>query len=637
MEEIIMQKRVGIMKFVAICFALAMIMGLSIPSKAASGVPAVTGLSSYVGSGDVLHFTCNNSTDNRTYFYVQYSKQNNFAGKYSVSSTMGNDLTVSAEPGETYYYRAYLSRYNSSTKEYEDGPKTPVKKIIVPVVKPSLQAKEVKATSIKFGFNQNNITGYEIYRATGDGKYKKVIKTTETSYTDKGLKANTTYRYRLRSYVYNKTEKKTFYSQYLYLTMTTWGNSLKLKAKPLSTKSVKLSWKKVSGASGYEIYRQEGESVSDTMRGGQQDVFATMKLVKTLNNGKTVSYKDSKLTPGADYNYLVRAYKEEKGKRVFSVEERVMVSLNFGDFYQTERVQKPDGSVKFSWTLMVGAKGYKVEKYNWDTNTWKVIKTLKSNTVSITLPKASAAGRYDQYRIYAYNGNKRSNAQSIYTYNSAGKVNGISASVSGKGVRISWKPVKGASFYRVFRSRYIGRYNADSGLYVVNGSSVRVGDSGGVSDIITGTSVVDVERRTAGSNSQVYNEGPMEDVRYYYYVMAYDSKGQEMYSQGAAKPASAMVKTSVAKPAGLSVKASKGGKVTVSWKKVTGAVNYQVYYSTKSKSGYKLAGTTKKLSTTISKLSPKKKYYFKVRAYKLNAAQADSYSAFTGAKSVTVK
>lgn len=67
-----------------------------------------------------------------------------------------------------------------------------------------------------------------------------------------------------------------------------------------------------------------------------------------------------------------------------------------------------------------------------------------------------------------------------------------------------------------------------------------------------------------------------------------------------------------------SVKRSSSSKVTVKWKKVTGASGYQIYYSTKKNSGYKKLATVSKGSATSKKVSAKKgkKYYYKIRAYR---------------------
>ena len=82
-----------------------------------------------------------------------------------------------------------------------------------------------------------------------------------------------------------------------------------------------------------------------------------------------------------------------------------------------------------------------------------------------------------------------------------------------------------------------------------------------------------------------------------------------------------VTKPIVTKPAKVNLKSAKkkGTKVTLKWKKVTGAVGYVVYMKTNS-GKYKLVKTIKKAKTVkcVLKLKKGKKYSFKVRAYKLN-------------------
>ena len=79
--------------------------------------------------------------------------------------------------------------------------------------------------------------------------------------------------------------------------------------------------------------------------------------------------------------------------------------------------------------------------------------------------------------------------------------------------------------------------------------------------------------------------------------------------------------------------------VTLKWKKVAGANGYVVYRSTKKTSGFKAVKTIKKQRTITyksKKLKKGKKYYFKVRAYRLvNGKRV--YSAYTAAKYIIIK
>lgn len=92
----------------------------------------------------------------------------------------------------------------------------------------------------------------------------------------------------------------------------------------------------------------------------------------------------------------------------------------------------------------------------------------------------------------------------------------------------------------------------------------------------------------------------------------------------------------------VKVASAKAGKksVKVTWKKVTGIKGYQIQYSTnkKFKKGNKTitVKSTKSTSATIKKLKSKKKYYVRMRTYKVvNGKKV--YSAWSKAKSVKVK
>ena len=92
----------------------------------------------------------------------------------------------------------------------------------------------------------------------------------------------------------------------------------------------------------------------------------------------------------------------------------------------------------------------------------------------------------------------------------------------------------------------------------------------------------------------------------------------------------------------VKVASAKAGKksIKVTWKKVKGIKGYQIQYSTnkKFKKGNKTitVKSTKSTSATIKKLKSKKKYYVRMRTYKIvNGKKV--YSAWSKAKSVKVK
>ena len=160
-------------------------------------------------------------------------------------------------------------------------------------------------SSIKLSWNKvSNGSGYEVYRATSKtGTYTK-IKTISgnsiLSYTDTGLTSGKVYYYKVRAV---KSSTKGSFSS--ILTSSTKCKTPAVTLTSQKTKTVKISWKKVSGASGYKIYRS-------TSKNGK---YAN---IKTITSGSTLSYTNSGLSKGKTYYYKVIAYKNVNSKPVIS-------------------------------------------------------------------------------------------------------------------------------------------------------------------------------------------------------------------------------------------------------------------------------------------------------------------------------
>ena len=95
--------------------------------------------------------------------------------------------------------------------------------------------------------------------------------------------------------------------------------------------------------------------------------------------------------------------------------------------------------------------------------------------------------------------------------------------------------------------------------------------------------------------------------------------------------------TGIKTPA-ITLKAGKK-RIKVSWKKIKGVNGYEIYRSTKKKKGYKKIKTASKASIvayTNKGLTKKKKYYYRIRAYKtVNGRKV--YSSYSSVKSVKSK
>ena len=144
-----------------------------------------------------------------------------------------------------------------------------------------------------------NAKKYEVYRATSKkGTYKKIKTTEARSFKNTGLTTGKTYYYKVRAI--NGTQKGAFSA---IKSVTPKLKKVNLTTVTRKTKtSIKLSWKKVNGAKGYQVYRA-------TKKGGEY------KKVKTTTS---TSYTNTGLKSGKAYYYKVRAYRVVNGKNKYS-------------------------------------------------------------------------------------------------------------------------------------------------------------------------------------------------------------------------------------------------------------------------------------------------------------------------------
>ncbi|MBR6798996.1 MAG: hypothetical protein IKM63_02885 [Firmicutes bacterium] len=131
---------------------------------------------------------------------------------------------------------------------------------------------------------------YAVYRSTSkNGAYRKMFTTTGTTYTNTSAKAGTLYYYKVKALTGDKSVDDSKFSAVVKRTC-----DLKkpvVTAKSPAKKQVKLTWKKVSGAKKYAVYRA-------TSKNGKYTKIATTKKL---------SYTNKKLKSGKTYYYKVKA------------------------------------------------------------------------------------------------------------------------------------------------------------------------------------------------------------------------------------------------------------------------------------------------------------------------------------------
>lgn len=198
----------------------------------------------------------------------------------------------------------------------------------VKAIKPAAKAASYSYTKIKVSWDKiEGVDGYKVYRATSkNGKYslvKTVADPGTASYINTGRTTGKTYYYKVRAY--KKIGKTTYYTKYSSV-VSAYARPNKAKINKVylpKDEQVKVTWNKVSGATGYQVYRKRVDK-------------STWKLFKTVSS-KYTSVTDSLLGNAtkpwgpngntlydhADLNYTweykVRAYRTVNGKKVYGL------------------------------------------------------------------------------------------------------------------------------------------------------------------------------------------------------------------------------------------------------------------------------------------------------------------------------
>ncbi len=183
-------------------------------------------------------------------------------------------------------------------------PETPI--LQMPQAPGRVKASSAGYKSVRISWNRvSKADGYQIYRASSKtGSYKRIKNTTTASFKNTGLTTGQKYYYKVRAYT--KSGNNTLYSGFSNTASAkpALAAPQRVKAKA-GKKRAAIRWKKVSGASGYKVYRSAKKN-------------GKYKAVKTIKKQRTVAFTNKKLKKGKTYYYKVRAYRTVKGKKVYS-------------------------------------------------------------------------------------------------------------------------------------------------------------------------------------------------------------------------------------------------------------------------------------------------------------------------------
>ena len=135
-----------------------------------------------------------------------------------------------------------------------------------------------------------------------------------------------------------KEVKKTYRGWAGDMIKTKRGYTMSKKKKTYSYKAVQLSWKKVSGANGYEVYRYGNASKK-------------WHKVKTIKSAKTTTYYVPELFKGTKVKLKVVAYKNTSSGKVYGAESSAKS-------YKSKKDYELTGTVKTKKYNVITPKGW---------------------------------------------------------------------------------------------------------------------------------------------------------------------------------------------------------------------------------------------------------------------------------------
>ena len=236
------------------------------------------------------------------------------------------------------------------------------------------------ASTGKIKLSWNKVDGaakYEVYRATSkNGSYSRITTTTSTSITNTKVNAGSTYYYYVRAVADNgrKSDKSNIVSRTCDV------------ARPevsitniASSGKIKLSWKKIDGATKYEVYRATSKN-------------GTYTLLKTTTS---TSLTNTTVTAGKTYYYKVKAI---ASKSAANSADSEIVPRTCDLAQPTVSIALSSKKPKVSWKKVSGATKYDVYRATSKAGTYSKVKTTTSLNWKDTTAKS---GKTYYYKVVA--------------------------------------------------------------------------------------------------------------------------------------------------------------------------------------------------------------------------------------------
>lgn len=368
--------------------------------------------------------------------YLIYRKTADSDWSYLARVTGGSTVTYydrTVENGTAYTYTVRALRGNHFSDYHRTGLS------ISYLETPSVTRVYNSTSGITLNWTAiEGAEGYQLYRRLTAGSANaweligSVTDGAQTSYTDLSpLVSGTSYTYTVRA-VSSVTRSH----------FTAGASVVRLDTPILTaigsrTGYVTLSWKKVTGASGYTVYRRTADSNWSTLG--------------SVTGGSTLTYSDRSVTGGTGYIYTVRARYKNSALSDFDPDG---ISTTYLATPVLKSVSNVTEGLALSWDPVAGAEGYYIYRRltAGSASAWEHIDTLTDGTLSSyvdTDPLISGTGYTYTLRAISSGGNSH--------FNSGRGTVRLDTPVLRQAANyaafttVSWQQVPGAAGYRIYR------------------------------------------------------------------------------------------------------------------------------------------------------------------------------------------
>ncbi|MBR1692008.1 MAG: M15 family metallopeptidase [Lachnospiraceae bacterium] len=299
--------------------------------------------------------------------------------------------------GTAYYYKVRAYVLSAASEKVYGGFSAVLSAV------PSLeQVQGVSAASESYrsiALTWSSVTGadgYDIYFcASAGGAYTLAgsvtgKETTKFSHNSSSLAVGRQYYYKVCAYRNVAGVKVSSPASAVVSAKTVLSPASLTAVKRVNYKTLQITYKRVEGADGYEIYRSKKANKG-------------FKKIGTVTKGKTLTYKDKKCSLGVTYYYKVRAYRKVSGKKVYAEYSKVKKGNTTLSKPKQKKAQLLSvDTAQISWNKVDGAKGYEIYRSLTQNGKYKKVNTIKGGKVTSCEIAGQENGNTYYYKIRAY-------------------------------------------------------------------------------------------------------------------------------------------------------------------------------------------------------------------------------------------